>query len=162
MSVRSETFRLLNPRTENADTDGLKMMRDVVAAAKEETCTRIAMDFMHHAHKLMTGPFDEVMFEQLRGIMKSAAEAALKLFIQPCSISVAGLPNLPTVFDSTSRTMKEHDAHIAELDDDETCLDGKAVLLVTQPLVTAKGSSDGSDASVERIMKKAVVWMGKV
>jgi hypothetical protein len=40
-------------------------------------------------------------------------------------------------------------------------MDGKDILVVVHPAVTAMSSSDGSDTSTVRVLKKAVVWMGK-
>ena len=101
------------------------------------------------------------MYEQLLKIVANAAELSEKLHVQRCRFFVAGLRNLPEKFDSTSRHMEAHSAHIVELEDDERCLDGRDILLVVHPEIIAYGSSDGTDASTVRVLKKAVVWMGK-
>lgn len=124
-------------------------------------CAHFAKKFMMDARPLLATPPDEAMYQQLYSIMRSAAEVSEKLYVQRCTIAIKGYSKLPEVFDSRSVSMEAHSNHMIELEDDESCLDGKRVLMVAHPEVVAIGSSDGSDLTTVRVLRKAVVWMGK-
>jgi predicted XRE-type DNA-binding protein len=157
---RSEAFRLLNPRAQKAENETIEELRLAVNSAKEVMCAHFAKLFLSQAELLTASEFNETMLKHLHGIMMSAAEISEKLHVQRSRLVIAGMPHLPDKFDSSSPGMEAHMAHVAEIDDDEKCLDGKNILIVVHPEVTAIGSSDGSDTSKIRVLKKAVVWMG--
>jgi hypothetical protein len=160
-NVRSEASRLLNPRIGKDSPVILAEFRSAVDKAKGAMCGHWAKMFKTQAEVVMNVPLNDTMCDQLRGIMMSAAEVAEKLHAQRSYLAIDGRLSLPDKFNSSSLFMTAHSSLFPVMDEDEHCMDGKDILVVMHPAVTAMGSSDGSDTSTVRVLKKAVVWMGK-
>ena len=158
--MRSDVLRLLTPRVEHDERTALGVLKRLIDEAKQMECRNLAREFFSDAASLLKNPSSAEGHEQLSMILQEGAEVSTKLATQRSGLLVGGMEE-GLVFDSTSRDMTAHTLHHADLDDDEGCLNGKPVLMVTHPLVLATGKSDGSDFAVNRVLKKRVVWMGK-
>ena len=101
---------------------------------------------------------------QLTEIGLKAAEISYRLWTQKRELSCLRMHELEAEsalqFDSTSQLLEHHPLHNVQLSQDEMALDGKAVVIVTQPVVVAYGDSDGDNYAKRTVLKKAVVWMG--
>lgn len=161
--MSSEIFKLLNlhqseKQTHNSpDKDWIPQ---AVEAAKGVACAKIAVKFLSKAHKLVVPCENNDMTREVVDILMDAAEASKKLYVQRCRIVISGLPNIEKKFSKNSKDLAAH--YTYDFDEDAESLEGKEVLLVTSPEVTANGSSDGSDMTTVRVLKKATVWMGKL
>jgi hypothetical protein len=100
------------------------------------------------------------MRRQLEKIVEDLGEYAYRLWTQKSYISYLAMDKLPKTFDHIDGLLEAHPLHNNEIEDDEACLDGKDILIVSQPAIIAYGNLDGSDYSTETILRKAVVWMG--
>jgi hypothetical protein len=146
-------------------SENVQQLHDELTLARRGICTQLSFEFLRPAYQLMAYDLiqsnEAELVQRLENIMMTAMEIAGKLGTQRSRLELGTMSNLPEKFDANSRDMQEHTYHHPELDDDEKYLDGKDVLLVVHPAVYAIGSSDGSDRTERRILKKAVVWMGK-
>lgn len=103
---------------------------------------------------------------ELEDIVARAAAFSYRVAAQKTKLEVISLSGLPkdssgrVIFSSNSEYMEHHPLHNVMIDEDAHSLDGKEVLLVTQPAVLARGFQHGQDPSKLRVLKEAVVWMG--
>lgn len=159
-TTRSEMIRLFNPlEIDNASGD-FQVCRVQVSEAKSVTTGYLASVFMDLVSSLLKDGDRKDMARQLREIFGKAVQVSTKLTTQRSSLMCKGLRSLPSKFDHNSKEMEAHWLHNNDLEDDEAAVDGKPILLVTQPAIVAIGKSDGSDYSSRRVLKKAIVWMG--
>jgi hypothetical protein len=63
-------------------------------------------------------------------------------------------------YEATSTHLEAHSSHSRDLSDDANALDGREVLLVTNPAVVAIGTAEGKDYDSMKVWKKAAVWLG--
>jgi hypothetical protein len=145
-------------------SDEVSLLKSSVSKSKLASHTRLASEFLDHAHKLIEIEIGIEARTELRkaliGIMQTAARFSSALDTQKSYLRCEGLSELPGTFDHQSEDMEAFSGHLADLDDEPTCLDGKAILLVIQPAVVLIGMNDGSDYKWRRVLKKAIVWMG--
>lgn len=134
---------------------------DPVAQAKQASSTMLTSQILAMWEPLFKDPRLPACSQAFKDIVDKAAEIGDKLNTQRSVLLCKDIHDLPEYFVSGSRHLEPHSIHNRDLDDDEKCLDGGRILLVTQPLVVAMGKSDGSDYSTERILRKAVVWVEK-
>jgi len=101
---------------------------------------------------------------QLTEIALRVADVSYRLWTQRRELSCLWMHELEAEsalqFDSRSQLLEHHPLHNVQLSQDENALDGKAVAIVTQPLVVAYGDSKGEKYSERTVLRKAVVWMG--
>lgn len=165
-SVRSEILRALYAPHDTASAqvpvEQYQDFQSSMGAAIKYECEHLTKEFVAVAQTLTSIPESKEMLEDIENIMLSAAQLSQQLSVQRCSLVIDGLSKLPEKFDASSKYMEAHKTYDADLEDEPTCLDGKDILLVTNPLVMALGSSDGSEPSTIRVLKKARVWMGKI
>jgi hypothetical protein len=107
----------------------------------------------HIEKKKIRGDLDE--------ILQFASDLSFRLWTQRSSLKIEeGRELLNKPFQRNSSTLAAHGFHSVELNDDESCLDEKPILLICHPPVIMCGDSEGMDYTRRRVLKKAVVWMG--
>jgi hypothetical protein len=143
------------------EVEGVEILRKQVTASKEKMMTMLEDTILNEVRALLSLPLPEHARQQFRDIITTAVDVTTKLHLQRGRLGWVSRPHLPAAFDSSSQLMEAHTWHHRELDDDEKCLDGKPVLMVTQPAIVIAGASDGSDTKIRRVLRKAVVWMGR-
>lgn len=157
---RSETLRLLDPpETKAGSSSRAAELKDMIRAARRHSAETFADMFFDRAKpfikraKKIRGDLDE--------ILQFASDLSFRLWTQRSCLTIEerrGLLNKP--FSRDSSILTAHGFHNAELHDDESCLDGRPILLLCHPPVIMCGDSEGMDYTRRRVLKKAVVWMG--
>jgi hypothetical protein len=158
--VRSQILRLLDPPSTASLPADAKVVKEHVAAAKSDFIWKIRQKFLKHATNFLRNPESTVAQDKLEQIFYNAAEISSLLWTQRSSVSISGMKSLHQPFNSASEVHAAHQLHAGQLDQDDSCLDGKKIVLVIHPAVYAIGDSEGNNYSTRRILKKAVVWMG--
>jgi hypothetical protein len=130
-------------------------------AARQASLEKMNKNLLQLAGTLVASQDASVVVQQLNDILAKAAKTSAKLYAQRSGLFIQSISELPKTFEANSSYMEPHMLHHRDLEDNEDCLNGQRILLVTQPAVIAIGNSDGSDYTVRRVLKKAVVWMGK-
>ena len=92
--------------------------------------------------------------DDLQSLYHQAARLALSLWAQRTVIASHGLQRLHE-FDSSSLLMTAHRLH--HLDEDDNRLDGRKILLCTQPAVLASGNENGENYDKSKVWAKAIV-----
>lgn len=156
--MRSDVARALC--VQEVKSENAKEFAGLIAAAKSSTIERMAKDFLACSRGLIDIP-EETTLPPLLKIMQQAVDMSTKLSTQRSDLEVLWGEHLPAKFSAGLRSTEAHSVHNIDLDDDDTALDGKQVLMVTFPLIVAMGKSNGTDYTMQRVLKKAVVWMGK-
>jgi hypothetical protein len=97
----------------------------------------------------------------LHEIFHEAGELSCYFGTQKVDLRVARLDSLPSlVFDHRNLYIEAHASHRAQLDEDESSLDGHEIRQMLHPTIVVFGNSDGTDYDKLTIWKKAIVWMG--
>lgn len=159
--VRSEIQKLISPLPESANGQMAPVLLEHVNEAKKLMCDHYANHFISSAEKVLSSDDEDSLLGDLSQLMQHALDVSLRLKMQRGRVLVNWLPEMPNEFVSDVYPLQAHGSHAFDLEDNEKALDGPAILLVTHPAVIVVGSSDGSDASVIRVLKKATVWMGE-
>jgi hypothetical protein len=134
-------------------------LRKALIEVKNASCDGFTKEFIGQVKILLTDPSSKETLDELTDIMSKALDISRKLNTQRSGLRCDRAPDLAATFDHTSDMMEAHSLHNKELADDEAALDGKAIILVMQPAIVAIGKSDGSDYSIRRVLRKAVVLM---
>ncbi|KAH0562390.1 hypothetical protein GP486_002913 [Trichoglossum hirsutum] len=162
-SWRSQTLRMF--ASQNPSNEEGADIRDL----KTQVAEQFSRDFIRGDARVFLdvgdGEGSDRREDELISITSRAAEWSYKLWAQRAELSSWSIKELPKVggvvrFNSNDRYMEHHPLHNLQLDDDESCLDGKSVGLVTHPAVVAYEDSEGDEPSVRKVWKKAIVWMG--
>lgn len=157
-TVRSDWLRLYHPR-DPEPTDQLVGLVNAVTNAKQASCHALSLQFLTTVPRLLEKASSADQLEELKEIIVRAQDVSLKLGTQRSGLRCEN-PSVTATFDHTSKVMEAHSLHNKDLADDEAALDGKPIVLVTQPAIIAVGKSDGSDYGVRRVLEKAVVLVG--
>lgn len=167
---RAQTLRLLDPQTSMGHTNnkGNKQLKDATHGLRISAAKRFSQTFLRGHARVFLDPASDLVDrrqQQLEEISVRATDISFKLWTQKTQLQSLAVDDLPQKkgavrFSSRSDLLEHHNLHLLQLDDDETCLDGSRVVLVTHPAVVAYGNAEGSDYGTQRIWKKAVVWMG--
>lgn len=132
----------------------------LVDTAEVKSCETLGFIFIDRAVTLFKDVNNVEMHKEILQILAKACHISKNVGTQRSGIECQGLLSLPKNFNHRSKDMEAHQLHNGELEDDDKALDGKPILLVTQPAIIAIGRSDGSDYCAKRVLKKAIVWMG--
>lgn len=102
------------------------------------------------------------MFQGLIPIIQQAVELAWQVWSRKARLDVFGCSERTAeiMYSSKSDMLELHALHGRDVDDDPQALDGKRVLLVCSPVVLLAGNADGKEYEKQRVVKKAVVWLG--
>ncbi|KAL4933395.1 uncharacterized protein BDV17DRAFT_251822 [Aspergillus undulatus] len=147
---RSNTIRNLSARSSSASTT-----QSYLGSKLDGICNRFVTEFLAGpAHALLNENDRDAHSRELRSLYKSAAQLALALWSQRSFIATHKLHDLPW-FTVTSALMEVH--RLQHLDEDDTSMDGKGILLVVQPAVLAFGSEDADRYDEYKVWAPAVV-----
>jgi hypothetical protein len=141
-------------------------LKATTQSLRVSAAVQFTLDFLNGNSKVFLNPnFATQGQQQLDKIVVQAADISYKLWTQKMQLQSLTPEDLPKKkgavrFNSRSDLLEHHNLHNLQLNDDETCLDGKRVVLVTHPAFVAYGNAEGTDYSTLRVWKKAVVWMG--
>jgi hypothetical protein len=94
--------------------------------------------------------------QELQLLYKGAAQLALSLWTQRAFMTCQSLRELPP-FTVTNPMMRAHRLHL--LDEDDTRLDGKRLLLCVQPAILAFGSENAEHYNQHKVWSPAIVVM---
>lgn len=140
---RSDTLRLLNVKTQEV---------------RKRISTKRAQAFLQGPVQILSTGLTESekskCKEELQEVYISAAELSASLWTQRTYTSNDGLRQL-NAFSIKSPEMVAHPLH--RLDDEDHSMDGKEILLVVYPLVTAYGNDDGESYDQRTAWAKAIV-----
>lgn len=153
---RSQTIRLLSTSRTNSSDKGSSMphrLRRMASSFVEDFINGPAQIFLPEPENQagVTRRSDD-----LHSLYHQAAELALSLWAQRTSIACYGQQHLHE-FNSSSPFMTAH--RLQHLDEDDTRLDGRKILMCIQPAVLAFGNEDGEDYDKSKVWAKAVVLL---
>lgn len=163
--MRSDLLRLIEAREARELPAGVDFLKTTTSESKLTARMRLASRFLSSTGGIVPGYVPGVdtaeVHEELMAILQIAASVCFKIRTQRNGFKCEGIRDLTTTFSHDSPIMEAHSLHYRRLSDDPPAMDGKRILLVTQPAIFAIGKADGSDYGGEpRILKKAIVWMG--
>lgn len=159
-TVRSDWLRLYHPHDSISSTNQHKMLKIAVFEMKEASRSAAASHFLSQNAILLENKGSADMKEALNELMLRAQDISMNLGTQRIGLRCIDSYQLPATFDHESTTMEAHSLHNKDLAENDAALDGRPIVLVTQPAVIAIGKSDGSDYGVRRVLEKAVVLVG--
>lgn len=136
------------------------MLKIAVFEMKEASRSAAASHFLSQNAILLENKGSADMKEALNELMLRAQDISMNLGTQRIGLRCIDSYQLPATFDHESTTMEAHSLHNKDLAENDAALDGRPIVLVTQPAVIAIGKSDGSDYGVRRVLEKAVVLVG--
>lgn len=161
---RCQILRLLDP--------GLNGKRGVESIKKIASESRQAA-----ASQIATGIFDEFKgtllpdkagdaLAGLQALTLETAELSWELWTRRSRIEVLDWARVQQEsdkvikFSATAKALEAHALHNRSLEDDPEALDGTEVVMLCSPVIIAAGNAEGQDYDKERLLKKAVVWLG--
>jgi len=127
--------------------------------AIDSVCEELAAKFHGEASLLIMGDSIEIN-KGLTAIFRIAAGLSTDLWTQKRRYELYPMQKLPPIYENNNDTLAAHPLHNGQLDEDSKAFHRKPILLVTHPALLAYGDSTGTEYSVPRVLKKAVVWMG--
>lgn len=108
------------------------------------------------------------MYDGLAPIVKQTIDLAWQVWTRKARLDVLSWSQLASetphgecpVYSSSSGKLELHAMHGREIDEDPQALDDHEVLLICSPAVVLSGNADGKEYEKQRVVKKAVVWLG--
>ncbi|KAF2103499.1 hypothetical protein NA57DRAFT_53017 [Rhizodiscina lignyota] len=166
VSWRAEFLRLLKPSVSNEEAQqrstSQRRSQLWTSTAAEAACTALADKFLGDAYLLLQAAGGAEAKKDLLDIFCTASELAYKIFTRKSYIKIYDFNIFASHrFNPKSELMAHHALHNAQLHDDENCLNGKPIVLVSSPAVVVYGKSDGTNYDDRRVWKKAIVFMGR-
>jgi hypothetical protein len=151
---RADTLRLLGTPPDAKSSSESEDMR-----ARNLCSKRIAGIFCRKpvVHENLNPYALTEAIQELGSLFMEAGALSYRLWCQNSILRVESQDFLGTPFDSRHRFLSASRLHAVALEDDETCLDGNRIILVTHPAVWLEGDSEGIDYTKTRILKKASV-----
>lgn len=136
-----------------------KTQADITAA-----CEKLAAGFLKLVSMRLLISIEEdqkAMKAGLHKIFNEAGELSYYIGTQKVDLRVMRLQNLPSlVYDHTNPFIEAHSSHRAQLDEDESLLDGREICQMLHPAIVVFGNSDGTNYDKMTTWKKGIVWMG--
>ncbi|KAF2435641.1 hypothetical protein EJ08DRAFT_282910 [Tothia fuscella] len=142
-------------------------VEEALKAATEEVAGKI----VETSAVLLKDPGSEKLRTALNYMTLQTAERGYQIAQSRACLRISYINELPPDFKGTEGNMRRHDSHRIYLSEkpeggylhveDETRLIGKPVLLVVEPLITARGYSSKVNYDVEHVMNPAFVWLGE-
>lgn len=127
-------------------------------------CEKLATKFLQSTslRLLINNEEDQkAMKESLHKIFNDSGELSYYIGTQKVDLRVVKLESLPSlVFNHWHPFIEAHSSHRAQLDEDESSLDGREICQMLHPAIVVFGNSDGTDYDKITTWKKAIVWMG--
>lgn len=163
--MRSDLLRLIEAGDTKDLPEGVDLLKSMTSVSKLTARMSLATRFLASTGdivpKNVPGVDEEELNDELMAIFQIAASVCFNIHTQRNGYECEGIRDFPTTFSHDSPIMEAHGLHYKILSDDPTAMDGRRILLVTQPAVFAIGKADGSEYGGEpRILKKAIVWLG--
>ncbi|EGC46820.1 conserved hypothetical protein [Histoplasma capsulatum var. duboisii H88] len=149
---RSQTLRILSAVT-NPNTES-RLARCIRLAVDQRATSFLASPA---ALLLQHGPNLEIKDQCRRNLQElyhGAAELALSLWAQRTYMKPCSQQNLPE-FHLSNPQLSAHRLH--HLDEDDTRLDGKPIILFVQPAVLAYGNEDAENYDCSKVWARATV-----
>jgi hypothetical protein len=164
---RAQTLRLFSPRSntqESSKAEHIVEMNKNTQADMKAACDKLATGFLRSgAMRLLINKDEDQksMKASLHKIFNEAGELSYYIGTQKVDLQVVRLENLPSsVFDHRNPVIEAHSSHRAQLDEDESLLDGHEIGQMLHPAIVVFGNSDGTNYDKMTIWKKAIVWIG--
>lgn len=162
-------LRLLMPKTPigSQEMPAYTNIRTMTRNALEDTSDKAAQRFRaHRGWLLLKDPISEKAKEKLLEIFDRAANLSYELWAQKRSVQIYDMdsfrsPDTKMVrFNSAQSLMEPHALHSRDLERKPAALEGKMVLLLIHPAVTLTSLPQVGEKPIERLVKKAICWMG--
>jgi len=151
---------IINAVTNNERKRALNLTRKITQNAIDSVCKELAAKFQEEASLLLDGDPASIAHD-LTAILRVAASISMDLWTQKRRFELYPFHKLPSSkYGKCGGMIEAHPLHNGQLDDEPQALHNKPILLVAHPAFLAYGNNSGTDYSVSRVLKKAVVWMG--
>ncbi|KAE8135469.1 hypothetical protein BDV38DRAFT_252370 [Aspergillus pseudotamarii] len=149
---RSQTLRILSTA---ADPNAISFLQERIERLSRELATKFLTSLPSHLFS-QAGRAEDIRKreQELQSLFNGAAQLALSLWTQrPFMVCWTEHHN----FAINHPEMSAHRLH--HLDEDDTRLDGKKVLLFLQPGILAYGTADGQNYNQRKVWARATVLM---
>lgn len=142
--------------------------------SKDIAASYAADDFVDQFRDLIISlRLEKAARDDLHFIARDAADLSWSLWAQKSEIRIwnlndiserEGKPSgtLPLRYFANTQLVEPSKLHSAQLDDDATALNGAQVLFLCNPVLVMFGDSEGNSLTAGKVLKRGVVWMGRM
>jgi hypothetical protein len=159
---RSQTLQLLYPENVEELDHRAAELKGIIVAVRCIAAHNVAEKFWSIAYDFFVDPESIQMQEQLSSIFAQAAGISYTIWSRRSRLAIFKVPEVFNPWGEDNTWVDAHPTHNTVLSDDDHCLDGREVVLVTHPAIAIIDGFSGGNFESTKILKDAVCWMGHV